>query len=312
MKVFIVLVFFLSIPLVSALDTKETALAALSHAQECQKAMIDAALSTMVVDDLLTQARQILERADLAESLAENQVTGPSAELIQKSLQGLRSEDKTYQGSRMVAEKVCRVEEEAFYILDSLEVFAQQLEEKYRGSEEEPVNPIAGQLFAPQKKQLVNTTDAEALLAQAKKAFEEERYEDANNLILQARANLDEKEAQITTVNLLTAAGRGFLEQYWPHLLFASVLVALAMWVGWKKKEEKKLKRKIRSLHEEKKVILELVKKAQRERFEKGTLSDSVYQIRMAKYNERLAKVKQMLPVLEDAGKKKSQRKKIR
>jgi len=48
------------------------------------------------------------------------------------------------------------------------------------------------------------------------------------------------------------------------------------------------------------------MKKAQRDRFEKGEISGSIYTIRMETYQKRLNEVKEMIPVLRARlGKKK-------
>ncbi len=64
-------------------------------------------------------------------------------------------------------------------------------------------------------------------------------------------------------------------------------------------------KNKLEKMKIEKKAIVDLIKKAQADRFKKATLPASIYNIRMEKYNQRLNEIKQTLPVLRAMLKKK-------
>jgi len=52
-------------------------------------------------------------------------------------------------------------------------------------------------------------------------------------------------------------------------------------------------------MHVESKVIVNLIRTAQNERFNENKLSGLVYEIRIKKYNERLQEIKRELPGLE-------------
>jgi hypothetical protein len=58
-------------------------------------------------------------------------------------------------------------------------------------------------------------------------------------------------------------------------------------------------KNQIYRLKHEKIAVTQLMKQAQRDRFQTGKLSGLVYNIRMGKYKDRLTHIKQNLPVLE-------------
>ena len=49
----------------------------------------------------------------------------------------------------------------------------------------------------------------------------------------------------------------------------------------------------------ERRVLVDLMKKTQIERFKENKISELVYNIRMKKYKEKLQNIKQELPVLE-------------
>ena len=56
---------------------------------------------------------------------------------------------------------------------------------------------------------------------------------------------------------------------------------------------------KIEKMKAERIVLLNLVKKAQTDRYANNTLSEFVYKIRLKKYNQRLEGIKQVLLVIE-------------
>lgn len=59
------------------------------------------------------------------------------------------------------------------------------------------------------------------------------------------------------------------------------------------------MKRKIKKMKIERRVLVDLMKKTQIERFKENKISELVYNIRMKKYKEKLQNIKQELPVLE-------------
>ena len=59
------------------------------------------------------------------------------------------------------------------------------------------------------------------------------------------------------------------------------------------------LKRKIRNLKAEEKILMALMKRTQIERFKQNKISGLVYNIRMKKFEEKLNRIKEDLPVLE-------------
>jgi len=72
----------------------------------------------------------------------------------------------------------------------------------------------------------------------------------------------------------------------------------------YKRFEKKILKNKIRKMKTEEKVLNDLMKKTQEERFKEKKISASVYKIRMDKYQKRQQEIKEELPVLEERLKK--------
>jgi len=297
------LVAIIVFPFASAQEiTKEDVLAETVLAKACIQAMEENGLAVTKVNDLLILAGQIIERADLAESL-EAGLAGPAAEIAKKTLEGLPASEKTYSGAMETAKEVCAIKENTIGMLDKLTVFESNLKEKYfiEETSEGLGSLIAGELFSSDaKKQLVDTSEAEALLEQAKDFFAKERYGEAEALLEQAKTNLDEKEAEITALNVIGAAGSGFFEKYWPETLIAVLLLAAGLWILWKRIRIRRIREKLGKLRVEQKSLVKLMKKTQEDRYKKAKLSRMLYRIRMDKYIIRLNETKQTIPVLEE------------
>lgn len=302
MRLLIIVLVLLTVlaPLAQGQATREAALDAIGEAEICIARMKEFSLTTLQVEDKLLLAHSVLERADLAVSL-EQGLTGPAAELATKSLQGLPSQEKTYDGVLLIADDICLLEREALDTLDALTVFDTTIEEyELPPQQEEGLgNLITPAFILPDKKTLVDTSEAEALLAQAQQAFDEERYEEAQSLLLEAQANLDEKEAEITTLNVIASASTNFFEKYWLELVLVVVLIGAAGSVGWRHHQAVLLRRKVKGMRTEKRSLIELMKKAQENRFKKQTIPDSLYKVKMNTYTKRLEEVKEQLPALE-------------
>jgi hypothetical protein len=59
------------------------------------------------------------------------------------------------------------------------------------------------------------------------------------------------------------------------------------------------LRRKIKDMGVEKDILEELMKKAQSDYFAKGDITKQTFEIKMAKFKEKLTEIKQKLPVAE-------------
>jgi hypothetical protein len=81
------------------------------------------------------------------------------------------------------------------------------------------------------------------------------------------------------------------------------IILLGVLWFGGnyyhKKITVKNLRNKIAKMKIEKENLVDLMKKTQIERFKKNTMSGIVYNIRTKKYQERINKISQSLPVLE-------------
>jgi|TARA_Y100000310_G_C20598816_1_gene771917 hypothetical protein len=80
---------------------------------------------------------------------------------------------------------------------------------------------------------------------------------------------------------------------------FLAYLLVVAGYFIRKRVRKRLLKKKIKKMQVEMNVLIDLMKKAQSERFKYNKISGIVYNIRIKKYKQRIGKIKQRLPVLE-------------
>ena len=67
-----------------------------------------------------------------------------------------------------------------------------------------------------------------------------------------------------------------------------------------KKNTKRLLQNKIKKMKFEKVVLVDLMKKAQIQRFKENSISGLVYNARMNKYKDRISEIGERLPVLEE------------
>ncbi len=82
-------------------------------------------------------------------------------------------------------------------------------------------------------------------------------------------------------------------------ILVFLIVLGVASYVVYKNIAYRGLKGKIEKMKMERKVLLQLMKRSQQERFKENKISESVYKIKMKKYNEGLTEIKRKLPILE-------------
>lgn len=268
--------------------TRNDAVGAINQSELDINEMMGAGFSVNYVNDTLISAKQALERADFAEILKSN-ATGELANQAKKVLEGLNWKGFTYDEVINYTNKISSREEQAFDLSDSIRALELEIG-NYKG-------------FG------VSTSEANDLLNKASTAFKEERYEDAEYSLSEANSNLEEKAAELTTSNIITETGKGFLEKYWLEIIIFSVFISIAALFNWIRIKKVRTIEKIKELKTEQKTLMNLMKKAQIDRYKKAEIPESIYNIKMRKYRERLTKIKETIPVLE-AKLKKSKKKK--
>lgn len=272
-------IFLMLMPMAYAQDiTREDALNALQQAELDMNKMSEDGLSVNSINDTLMLAKQALERADFADIL-RTKASGELAEMAKKSLEGLDYSGFTYDGVLEYTQEITARKQQAYELLDSIEALEIKVQE-YR-------------------EQSVDISEANTLLENARTAFENERYDEAEALLSDANSDLENKKAELTTLNVMVRSGKNFVEKNWKGLIIFLVFVIIIGFFSWKKIKAKNLRKKIKRLKAEKEALINLLKKAQTERYKEGKISGLVYNVRTEIYHKKLDDIKEMLPSLE-------------
>jgi len=143
------------------------------------------------------------------------------------------------------------------------------------------------------------SNETKQILENAKIAFYEDRYNDAENLIGEFRNVLEQEKAESSNLLGIREGGKNFFQRYWIYLIILLIIFVIGGYFVYKKFEKRLIKIKIKKMKTEEEILVRLMKKSQEDRFKKNAISGLVYNIRMKKYQERLQEIKQELPVLE-------------
>ncbi|MBI2085680.1 MAG: hypothetical protein HYT71_04165 [Candidatus Aenigmarchaeota archaeon] len=149
----------------------------------------------------------------------------------------------------------------------------------------------------------LNTSRARELLNKSAAAFRNERYDEAENLVKQGYTELTSMRAEATLVQVRIKAVReniiSFLVDNKTNITMGAIVLVAAVYLTLGKISAKRIKNRIKDLETEKIVLKNLMKKAQYEHFQKGTLPKESYGIKMGKYKERMLEIKELVPVLK-------------
>jgi len=280
--------------------TRQDALDAIQMAEQDIAEMQEEGFFTAHVNDTLMQAKQALERADFAETL-RNDAKGELAEQAKAALEGLNYQGFTYDLVLDYTAQISLRKKQAYNLSDSLRAFELEAEPYIEKAKAPPGNIITGFFIAKDSEtEIVNISETEKILAEAKEAFEKERYSEANEKLLEAQKDLEEKKRELATVNVLLTSGKNFFLKNLPDLLIISLVLGVAAWFISGKVRTIKTHNKLKDLETEQKALISLIKKAQIERFKQGKISNIVYRVRMEQYSKKLNENKQNIPVLKN------------
>lgn len=130
-------------------------------------------------------------------------------------------------------------------------------------------------------------------------AFYEERYSEVELLIDDLRLILEESRSEASVLASLNSSLRNFFVKNFKEIIGVIVVVGIISWLFLYLNSRRILKKRIRKMKAEEKVLNKLILKTQEKRFKEGTISGLVYNIRIKKYKEKLSEIGQRLPVLE-------------
>jgi hypothetical protein len=234
----------------------------------------------------LVSAKGVAEDAEKALSQAELDVQevvelGLSASYFTDALENARKAMETEDYPRVIeiARKIRERKEQAFFIRDNIRALEIRVSEAH----------AAG----------LDTSRTEEDLERAKRSFERENYEEAEEWILQGNRELSEVEAQRSLLRAKYASARDNLitklKEGWKKIVGALIVLTAAGIVSYNRFSQMLTERKREDLELEKKVLEELAKKTQEEYFKLGKMSKEVYHTKSRKIRERLREIEEEL-----------------
>lgn len=148
----------------------------------------------------------------------------------------------------------------------------------------------------------LNITDVIETYNSAKKEFYDERYDNSLELVDKAYNQLSEKEALSTygsaIYNAITGGVANFFKKNWKILIASFFVIILLLYFTNNKRKLFFLKKKISRLSSEKQVLLEMIKNAQLDYFEKKIIPEMTYHIKLKKFSELIRDIDRQVPLL--------------
>jgi hypothetical protein len=261
---------------------RKEASAAIATAEQIIENMKGYNFTLIFVNDTLIAAKRAYQQAYYDEILRNSSAPQELRREAQQALQLVDRRNISYSNVLVYTKIIMQRREQAFLIYDFLNALQKDIE-NYK-----------------KQPQAANITSVEQLYAEAVVAFENDRYEEANSAIATAKQNFDAIKSESATLRALREQAKTYIELYWPYLLVMLLILIIVAVVIINLANKQLLKRKIQKMRGEQRALTNLIKKAQEEHFREQSIPALIYNIRIKKYNARLTKIKEQLPVLEE------------
>jgi len=149
------------------------------------------------------------------------------------------------------------------------------------------------------EKEGVNIEDGHALIEQAIDAFNQDQLDEAQLLLSEAIIELEKAKKEQLRIRELTYLSKNFIIRHWWQILIVLVVVGIATLLTVKKKLKKRIERKLEGLKVELQKTKEVIGELQKARFIEKTITKKTYDSKVLGHEDRIAKIKQTIPVLE-------------
>jgi len=151
----------------------------------------------------------------------------------------------------------------------------------------------------------VNISEVESMVKGIKEDIVSERYENVPEDVLTIENKMTDIESTSTAVNLfysaVTTSISGFFINNYIKILI-TLLVLIILFFAYKLRIKRwVILRKIDKLESEKKVLKDLIRKAQYGYFHQGDLSKGSFSIKMNKYSEMVRDIDRQIPLLNES-----------
>ncbi len=265
----------------------DTALNALLKAEDDINDLSSLEININLASDTLLQAKRFFIGRDFSLFLKETEhITDPIKKSYLKDLTNVYGETPVFERVEKDYNEVHRLtafidfhRTRAYVLYDSFTLLKEK-EEKAR-------------------KEGIDTTDGVYLLDLTWKAFSEERFEEAFDLLDQADTSLDDLSAEADRKEKIDSLRKNFFGRYWWQILLFVVIIGVLFTTVMRKVQLNISQRRLRTLRLELESLQNLLKKAQHDCFVKKSITEGTYKILVDTYSSRIAEIKHTIPVLE-------------
>jgi len=150
----------------------------------------------------------------------------------------------------------------------------------------------------------LNTSIVDSLIVSIEEEISSERYEKVDSLIDEAYGEIISLQSANTALQLFydaTATGvRVFFVRNWKFLLGIFLTIVVVLFIYRVKIAVWRIERKISKLDIRRKTLKDLIKKTQKLYFDIGSLSESMYNIRIKKFAELVRDIDRQIPLLKE------------
>jgi len=288
--IIIVILFFMLLVNVALAETisQEDALNALIKAEKNIEQMEKDNFTTVYVNDLLIEARNSFEGANYTDLLENIFITDPDTkqrayEILSDAQNELGSEIN-YPNVIAKSNEIERAKNQAYDIFDALTAIERRLNEF----------ETAG----------ISTARTREKYDIAKTYFEAENYDKAEKNVEEIYVLVGESETEyrllVARLGLVRNNIINTIQDFWKQILIAIAIFSVMGYYIYKQLYLVYADEKLKALEREKRVIKELMIKAQKDRYIRSKISETEYRAKINKYREKTAEAKEKIDVYRD------------
>jgi cellobiose-specific phosphotransferase system component IIA len=149
----------------------------------------------------------------------------------------------------------------------------------------------------------LNTAEAEELFDTASTSFQNEDYDEAEELIFQADTYLNDVEAEYTLLTARYNAARdnaiSYINRHEQDILIIAAALLVIGLISYNRIRVIKTKRKLRDMEVQKEVLADLINKTQIDYFQRRAMLRETYDMKMKKYRKMMLEIKETVPILQ-------------
>ena len=153
-----------------------------------------------------------------------------------------------------------------------------------------------------------NLSEPLSLMADAKKEFEDNRFEEAQRLATMSYDKAAKAEADAQRSKTLLESTRknieGFLAENWAKIAGAIAVLCIVFFIFQKQIRRFLLKSKMSAILAERAVLESMMKKMQTDYFDNGTLNEMSFHIKTKKFADMIRDINRQIPLIKEELKK--------